>query len=73
MGWLGPTHDDEFLTRPVAAADGELIINSSGDTLHCEKFNGAADAADMIHFLRRAARLRARRRQKKKKYAKCTD
>lgn len=29
----GGSHDDGFLTRPVAAADGELVINRSADTL----------------------------------------
>lgn len=57
MGGLGLTHDDEFLTRPVAAADGELVINSSPDTVRCKKFNVAADTAAEIHFLRLAARL----------------
>lgn len=51
MGGLGLTHDDEFLTRPVAAADGELVINSSPDTVRCKKFNVAADTADEIHFV----------------------
>lgn len=48
MGGLRLTHDDEFLTRPVAAADGELVINSSSDTMRCKKFSIAADTADRI-------------------------
>lgn len=66
VGGLELTHDDEFLTRPVAAADGELVINSSPDTVRCKKFNVAADTADEIHFLRHAARLRIGWCKKKK-------
>lgn len=63
---LGLTHDDEFLTRPVAAADGELVINSIPDTVRCKKFSVAANTADEIHFLRCAARLQIGWCKKKK-------
>lgn len=64
---LGLTYDDEFLTRPVAAADGELVINSSPDTVLCKKFSVAANTADKIHFLQCAARLRMAWCKKKEK------